>query len=278
MQNFSTSKIHVDIVKVLTEKSIFEPTEIQAKSIPVLLEHKGDFIGRSATGTGKTYAFGTALLSRIDSSKGTVQAVVLVPTRELCEQVGNELSELAKYIPALKIESIYGGVSLKAQIHDLSNGTHVVVATPGRLMDLVQRKVVRLDTLNFVVFDEADEMLLKGFRTDIDKILATSNRNYSTWLFSATMPTEVKGIIQKYLNKDLVKVLTDEAKGTNKGISHQYIVLAPEEKLNVLLHFLRSIPFSHIDSRRFGRRHVKLKEKTHIRIENDRHRRAHILT
>jgi ATP-dependent RNA helicase DeaD len=240
MQNFSSSKINVDIVKVLTEKSIFEPTEIQSKSIPVLLEHKGDFIGRSATGTGKTYAFGTALLSRIDSSKGTVQAVVLVPTRELCEQVGNELSELAKYIPALKIESIYGGVSLKAQIHDLSNGTHVVVATPGRLMDLVQRKVVRLDTLNFVIFDEADEMLLKGFRTDIDKILATSNRNYSTWLFSATMPTEVKGIIQKYLNKDLVKVLTDEAKGTNKGIRHQYIVLPPEEKLNVLLHFLKS--------------------------------------
>lgn len=240
MQNFSSSNIHVDIVKVLNEKSIFEPTEIQSKSIPILLEHKGDFIGRSATGTGKTYAFGTALLSRMDPSKGSIQAVVLVPTRELCEQVGNELSELAKYMPALKIESIYGGMSLKSQIHDLSNGTHVVVATPGRLMDLVQRKVIHLDALNFVVFDEADEMLLKGFRTDIDKILASSNRNYSTWLFSATMPNEVKGIIKKYLNKDLVKVLTDEAKGTNKGIIHQYIVLPPEEKLNVLLHVLKS--------------------------------------
>ncbi|UXP31764.1 DEAD/DEAH box helicase [Reichenbachiella agarivorans] len=239
MDNFSTSKVDANIVKALTEKGIYVPSEIQAQTIPILLNHKGDFIGRSATGTGKTFAYGVPLLSRIDTTSGKIQAVVLVPTRELCEQVGNELMGLAKFIPELKIESIYGGMSLKAQIHDLSNGTHVVVATPGRLMDLVQRNVVHLESLNFVIFDEADEMLLKGFRTDIDKILATANRNYATWLFSATMPDEVNAIIKKYLHKELIKVLIGKAESTNKDIKHQIIELQAEQKLDVLLHFLK---------------------------------------
>jgi len=239
MENFSSSGISIDIVKALADQNIEIPTEIQSKSIPVLMKHQGDFIGRSATGTGKTFAYGIPLISKIDSSKGELQAVVLVPTRELCEQVGTELSNLVKYLP-VKIESIYGGVALKDQIHNLSNGTQIIVATPGRLMDLVQRKVVHPETLNYVIFDEADEMLLKGFRTDIDKILASAQRNYATWLFSATMPTEIKGIIKKYLHKDLVRVMTDEAKGTNKGIKHEYIVLQAEEKLSVLLHFLKA--------------------------------------
>lgn len=239
MDNFSSSNINLDIKKALAEKSIAIPSEIQAKTIPVLMSHDGDFIGRSATGTGKTYAYGAPLLSRIDSSVGTVQAVVLVPTRELCEQVGKELVFLAKYIPELKTESIYGGVSLKTQIHDLSNGTHVVVATPGRLMDLVQRNVVHLETLKFVVFDEADEMLFKGFQGDIDKILATANRSYSSWLFSATMPDEVNSIIKKYLNKDLVKVMVGKAETPNKGIKHQLMELPAESKLDVLLHYLK---------------------------------------
>lgn len=215
-----------------------QPSEIQEKSIPILLTHTGDFVGRSATGTGKTFAFGIPLLSRIDTQKGKVQAVVLVPTRELCEQVGNELIQLGQHIEGLKIESIYGGVSMKAQIHDLSNGTQVIVATPGRLMDLVRRKVVNLTELNFIVFDEADEMLLKGFRTDIDAILSTTDKSYSSWLFSATMPQEINGIINKYLRKELKRVLIGEAITTNEDIEHQYIQVLAEEKLNVLLHFL----------------------------------------
>ncbi|MGL1884906.1 MAG: DEAD/DEAH box helicase [Reichenbachiella sp.] len=240
MDNFSSININPAVTKFLEESGIHTPSEIQAKSIPVLLDHEGDFIGRSATGTGKTFAFGIPLLSKIDTTKGTIQGIVLVPTRELCEQVGSELMGLAKYLPEIKIESVYGGVALKNQIHDLSNGSHIIVATPGRLMDLVQRKVVNLETVDYVIFDEADEMLLKGFRTDIDKILATAKRNYATWLFSATMPTEIKGIVKKYLHKDLVRVLMDEAKGTNKGIKHQYVVISAEEKQNVLLHFLKA--------------------------------------
>ncbi|WP_020533989.1 DEAD/DEAH box helicase [Flexithrix dorotheae] len=238
MKSFSSTNIHQGILKALEEKGISNPTAIQSKTIPVLLAHKGDFVGRSATGTGKTFAFGIPLLSRMDTASGKIQAVVLVPTRELCEQVGNELIALGKYIPGLKIEGIYGGMSLKTQIQELSNGVHIVVATPGRLMDLIQRKVVYLSTVKFIVFDEADEMLLKGFQTDIDKILSSANRSYSSWLFSATMPDEINGIVNKYLKKELVKVGIGKSKETNAGIDHWVIELAAEEKLNVLLHFL----------------------------------------
>lgn len=238
MDNFSFDNISPDIAKVLAKKGITTPTEIQAKTIPILLEHDGDFVGRSATGTGKTFAYGIPLLSRIDTSQGKIQAVILVPTRELCEQVGHELKVLAQYIPELKVQAIYGGVPLKTQIHELSNGVQVLVATPGRLMDLVQRQVVYLSTLKFIVFDEADEMLLKGFRTDIDRILATANRSYSSWLFSATMPNEIDGIIKQYLTKTLEKVLIGKRESTNKGIEHWAVELEPIDKLNILLYYL----------------------------------------
>ena len=238
MKSFSSSKLNPGIVRQLEEKGILVPTEIQEKSIAVLLDHKGDFVARSATGTGKTFAFGAPLLSRIMPAIGRLQAVVLVPTRELCEQVGKELEYLAEGVSGVKVESIYGGVSLKDQIHELSNGVQVVVATPGRMMDLVGRGVVDLSVLKFVVFDEADEMLLKGFRTDIDKILESSSRTYSTWLFSATMPDEINGIIKKYLNKELIKVAVGKKQRTNLDIDHQAIEVIAEEKQNVLLHFL----------------------------------------
>ncbi len=238
MKSFSSSNLHTGIVKVLNEKGIIVPTEIQSKTIPILLEHNGDFIGRSATGTGKTFAFGAPLLSRINTNSGTVQAIVLVPTRELAEQVGNELIELSSEIEGLKVEAIYGGMSLKTQIHDLSNGVQVVVATPGRLTDLVKRKVVDLSTVKFVIFDEADQMLLQGFQNDIDQLLATANRTYNSWLFSATIPDEIHILAKKYLTKELKKVAIGETNKTNEGIEHWAVELVAEEKLNILLHFL----------------------------------------
>lgn len=238
MKNFSALNLSPNIIKALQEKGITQPTEIQAKAIPLLLEHKGDFVGRSATGTGKTYTFGAPLLSRIDPSEGKIQAVILVPTRELCEQVGNELITLGKHIEGLKIKAIYGGVPLKNQVHDLSNGVQVVVATPGRLMDLVNRNIVYLSTLKFLILDEADEMLLRGFQTDIDNILATSNRNYSTWLFSATMPNEINGLIKKYLSKTLKKIVIGKEIKTNIGIQHWAVELDAIDKLNTLLYYL----------------------------------------
>lgn len=239
MKSFSSSNLHPGIVEFLSSKGMVIPTSIQARAIPILLEHEGDFVGRSVTGSGKTYAFGAPLLSRIDPSVGRLQAIVLVPTRELCEQVGNELIQLGSKVEKLKIQAIYGGTPLKDQIHEVSNGVQVIVATPGRLMDLIKRKVVDVSKLNYVVFDEADEMLLKGFGTDVDAILAHADRSYCTWLFSATMPDEVHIVIKKYLTKSLKKVIIERDQKTNAQIVHQAIVLTAEEKLNVLLHYVQ---------------------------------------
>ncbi len=240
MKSFSSSKLSHHIINILNEKGIQKPTEIQEKAIPILLEHTGDFVGQSATGTGKTFAYGAPLLSRIDPKKGQVQAVILVPTRELCEQVGSELSFLGQDIEGLKIEAIYGGMSLKTQSHNLSNGVQIIVATPGRLTDLIERRVVYLSKIDFLVLDEADEMLLKGFQTDIDKILATTNQHYATWLFSATMPDDVHILVKKYLKNELKKIrlIKQQEEQTNTNIQHRLIEVVPEEKLSILLHFL----------------------------------------
>lgn len=238
MKSFNNDTINPNILKFLAEKGISTPTEIQAKTIPLLLEHDGDFVGRSATGTGKTYAYGIPLLSKIDTSLGKIQAVVLLPTRELCEQVGNELAALGKYLPDLKVEAIYGGVPLKTQVNELSNGVQVLVATPGRLVDLMKRQVVYLSTVQVVVFDEADEMLLKGFQRDIDFILAGTDRNYASWLFSATMPDEINSLIKQYLQKELKRVYIGQKEATNAGIEHWVVEMPAEEKLNILLYYL----------------------------------------
>lgn len=238
MQKFSTSELPAEIIQALREKGIIKPSEIQSLAIPTLLEHNGDFVGRSATGTGKTIAFGAPLLTKVDATVGKIQAVVLVPTRELSEQVGEELAALAQHIPNLKVQAIYGGLPIKTQVHNLSNGVQVLVATPGRLVDLIERNVVRLSTLKILVFDEADEMILKGFHKDIDRILARTDRDYATWLFSATMPDAINSIIKKYLNKELLKVLLGKRTTTNAAIDHWAVELEAIEKLNVLLYYL----------------------------------------
>ena len=238
MNSFATYGLPSSLLLELNTQNILVPTEIQESTIPLLLKHKGDFVGQAPTGTGKTLAYTLPLFQRIDVTKGVVQAVVLVPTRELCEQVGSEMTKYANAVEGLQVEYVYGGLSLKKQSKALSTGAQVIVATPGRLMDLIQRKIVYLASLEVVVFDEADEMLLKGFTTDIDKILATSNRTYSSWLFSATMPVDVKKVVKKYLNKELQTVRIGEESKTNVGIQHQFIEVNSEDKLNVLLHFL----------------------------------------
>jgi ATP-dependent RNA helicase DeaD len=239
MHTFSLKGIHPSLLKVLADQGITEPTEIQEEVVPVLLKHDGDLVARSATGTGKTYAFGIPLLSRVNPAKGIVQGVVLVPTRELSEQVGSELIKLGAEIEGLSIAAIYGGVSMKAQTKAISNGAQIIVATPGRLMDLVKRDLVDLKRLEFVVFDEADEMLLKGFGMDVDRILdGAQDANYKTWLFSATMPYDINSMIKKYMKKDLKRVLLGSRNDANEGIIHQAVVVNEKEKQNVLLHTL----------------------------------------
>lgn len=237
MKSFYKSSLHPVIKENLAKSGIENPTDIQKAVIPTLLDHKGDYVAVSETGTGKTYAFGIPLLSRINTEKGVLQSLVLVPTRELCNQVGQELMNLSEGIDGIKVESIYGGLSLKKQIVSISNGVQVIIATPGRLVDLITRKVVDLSKVNTVVFDEADEMLLRGFHTDVDKILTKVNPTCKKWLFSATMPIDLQKIKKKYLSNNLVEFSLSE-NVTNKQIEHYIVEVSPEEKLSVMLHFL----------------------------------------
>ncbi len=238
MKSFIELGVEDQILQAISDKGISDATEVQKKVIPALQSHSGDFTCRAATGTGKTIAFGVPLINRISAQESKVQAIVLVPTRELCEQVGNELKSLTTHKPEIKIAAIYGGISLKSQTKELKNDTHVIVATPGRMMDLLDRKLVNLSALKLVVLDEADKMLLTGFSADVDKILTYSRNEYATWLFSATLPVEVKSVIETRLTNNLQSIEVGEEGKTNEGITHEYIELVPEDKLNILLHYL----------------------------------------
>jgi len=203
MTDFKSLGVEFDVVNSILEKGISTPTKVQATSIPVLLKHTGDFSCRAATGTGKTLAFGIPVLQRIDATKKEIQAIIIVPTRELCIQVGEEIKAVSAGLDGVSVAAIYGGISIKSQTKDLNPETQVVVATPGRLMDLIERKLVDLSAVQYCILDEADKLLLTGFKADIDKVLSAVKSEYVTWLFSATMPEAVQEVIETRLTKDL---------------------------------------------------------------------------
>ena len=236
---FSNLGISTPILKAITELKFVVPTEIQQKTIPLLLSNTTDIVGLAKTGTGKTAAFGLPLLQLIDSNISAVQAVILVPTRELGHQIFSNLEAFSKYLPEVSIAATCGGIPIKPQIERLTLPTHIVVATPGRLIDLIQRKAISLKETQFLVLDEADEMVTI-LKEGLDEIIAELPKNHKTYLFSATMPGTIKQLIQNYLNKNVVQVSANMETIGNQGIDHQYIVVDPIEKLNVLMHFLTS--------------------------------------
>lgn len=238
-KQFSNLGISAPILKALTELKIVAPTEIQQKAIPLLLENKTDLVGLAKTGTGKTAAFGLPLLQLIDTSRTAVQGVILVPTRELGQQIFKNLVAFATYMPDLAIVATCGGIPIKPQIEQLTAPTHIVVATPGRLIDLIQRKAIDLKETNFLVLDEADEMV-SILKESLDEIIAELPKAHKTILFSATMPGTIKQLVQNYLNKNVVQVSASMETVGNQGIDHEYIVVDPIEKLEVLMHFLNS--------------------------------------
>ena len=227
------------ILKGLHDLNIEIPTEIQAKSIPVILNEKHDFIGLAKTGTGKTAAFGLPLLQLIDSKSNVIQVVILVPTRELGQQILNNFQQFSKYLPEISITSVCGGTPIKPQIEQLKEVNHIVIATPGRLIDLIQRKAINIKETNYLVLDEADEMVTV-LKEGLDEIVAELPKNRRTLLFSATMPGPIKQLIQNYLSKKITQVSANMETVGNQGIEHQYIVVDPIEKLDVLMHFLNS--------------------------------------
>jgi len=238
-KQFSALGISAPIVKALSELNIVEPTEIQQKTIPLLLSENHDVVGLAKTGTGKTAAFGLPLLQLIDTESPIVQAVILVPTRELGQQIFRNLEDFGKHIPNISIASTCGGIPIKPQIERLTAPTHIVVATPGRLIDLIQRKAVDLKQAQYLVLDEADEMV-SILKESLDEIVAELPKKHRTLLFSATLPGTIKQLVQNYLNKNVVQVSANMETSGNQEIDHEYIVVDPIEKLDVLMHFLNS--------------------------------------
>lgn len=236
---FSDLGISSTLTNTLKGLGITEPTEIQQQSIPVILNQKDDFVGLANTGTGKTAAFGLPLLQMVDVSSEFIQVVILAPTRELGKQIHTNLVAFGTDIPALSIAEVCGGTSVKPQIELLEKTTHVVVATPGRLIDLIQRGKINLKEVKFFVLDEADEMVL-SLKDGLDKIVEAMPKQKRTLLFSATLPGSVKQLVQNYLSKHVTQVGTKTNYTAHKDVAHNYVVVEPIEKLNVLLHFLSS--------------------------------------
>ncbi|CAM1370734.1 DEAD/DEAH box helicase [Tenacibaculum litopenaei] len=240
MSKFKELGVAASYVKGLTELGIQEPTEIQEAIIPYLLNNAADLVGLAQTGTGKTAAFGLPLLNRIDTDKKEIQALILTPTRELAQQVKHQLFKYTKYVPErIFMEAVFGGEKIAKQIANLQRTTHVVVATPGRLIDLIEQGAINLKQLDVLVLDEADEMLSMGFKEDLQRILRYTPKTKHTWLFSATMPEAVSGIIKKYLQPEAKQVRISKPLEVNKNISHLYITTPSAKKTAVLTRYLQ---------------------------------------
>jgi len=241
LNKFEELGLSANLTKALPELGFVAPTEIQKEAIPLLASNDSDFIGLANTGTGKTAAFGLPLLDNIDSTSNETQALVLAPTRELGQQIAHQLIAFARYLKQVKIAVVYGGANISTQIKELKAGVQVVVATPGRLIDLIKRKAVKLDTIRNVILDEADEMLNMGFKEDLDYILSHTPEDKYTWLFSATMPPEIKRIIKNYM-VDPVEVSVHTGVMVNENIDHQFVQVKPSDKTEALRRFIAMDP------------------------------------
>lgn len=238
-KNFSDLGINKALQQGLAELKIAVPTDIQEKTIPVVLNQKEDVVVLAKTGSGKTAAFGLPLLQLIDIKNTSVQALILAPTRELGHQIHHNLEAFAKHNTNISIASVCGGIPIKPQIERLKTPTQIVVATPGRLLDLVKRGAINIKDLKYLALDEADEMV-SALKAELDTIIKGIPKSRRTLLFTATMPGTIKQLVQNYMSKHVVQIEADMATVGHQGIDHQFVVVAPIEKLEVLLHFLNS--------------------------------------
>lgn len=240
LTTFSDLGISGLFTQALLENEIHQPTEIQKKAIPFLLEKGKDLIAQAQTGTGKTAAFGLPLLQKADPEDHHIQALILAPTRELSQQIRKQLFKLTKYGPKIFVEAVYGGAYIGDQVKALMRPTQILVATPGRLVDLLEKKAVDLSHVKTVVLDEADEMLSMGFKKELDLILEQTKGKRNTWLFSATMPEEIKAIIRDYMSPDAFRIQVNKEAVVNRDIEHRYMICEDKEKLNVLVQVLKA--------------------------------------
>jgi len=235
---FTDLGINDTIVQALQENRITEPSDIQLQAIPHILTSGQDLVAIAQTGTGKTAAFCLPILQTIDPKLAKIQALVLVPTRELGQQVAREFFLFSKHMPRVFAEAVYGGTPIEDQIQKLKRATHVVVATPGRLLDLLDRNALSLQDLKYLVLDEADEMINMGFKSEIDQILESCKRDITSMLFTATMPNDVKQLVREYLRPNAVEIRINAEEFVNQKIDHQYIVYKQGYKLDYLKAYL----------------------------------------
>ena len=241
MQNFEQLGVKKSFVKSINEIDIITPTEIQAQVIPTLLQSNTDLVAQAQTGTGKTAAYGLPLLHRIDGNKKEVQGLILCPTRELGQQIAKQLFKFTKYCDnKIFTEAVFGGAQIDPQISALRRPTHIVVATPGRLIDLIKRKAINLNKVKTVILDEADEMLSMGFKKELNEILNSLPSVECKWLFSATMPDGIKNIVKHHLSKKAIKIEINNKSQINRNIDHQFLICEENEKLHILIQMLNS--------------------------------------
>jgi ATP-dependent RNA helicase DeaD len=233
MKSFESLGLSGGLVESVKQIGFESPTPIQEKAIPVLLSGNRDFVGLAQTGTGKTAAFGLPLLDLVDDESRDTQALVLAPTRELGLQIANDLENFSEKFKSFNIVAVYGGSSISEQIRKVKKGAQIIVATPGRLIDLIDRKAINLKTIRYVVLDEADEMLNMGFKEDLDKILSFTPDDKATWLFSATMPREVRAIMKNYMS-DPFELTVGEQNTGNANIEHHFIVVQDHNRYPAL--------------------------------------------
>ena len=218
-----------NLLKGIEELGFTEPTPIQQQVIPIVLESEKDIVGLAQTGTGKTAAFGLPIIEQIDIDNPDVQALIITPTRELCIQIANDLSDFSKHIKGLRVVPVYGGASIETQLRALKKGAHIIAATPGRMLDLMKRRAAKVNNIRTVVLDEADEMLNMGFREELDAILSETPLDKRTLLFSATMPKEVARIAKNYMH-DPQEITVGKQNSGADNVKHIYYLVHARDR------------------------------------------------
>ncbi|MEM0517279.1 MULTISPECIES: DEAD/DEAH box helicase [Aequorivita] len=233
MTAFKALGLEEHLLKAIADMGFETPSEVQEKAIPILLDRETDMVSLAQTGTGKTAAFGFPMLQKIDVNSRTTQGLILSPTRELCLQITNEMVAYGKYMPGLNVTAIYGGASITDQARQIKKGSQIIVATPGRMKDMIGRGLVDISKIEYCVLDEADEMLNMGFYEDITEILSHSPKDKSTWLFSATMPKEVSTIAKKFMHTPVEITVGTKNVGSDQ-VTHEYYLVNARDRYNAL--------------------------------------------
>jgi len=233
MATFNSLGLDDSLLQAITDMGFTTPSEVQEKAIPILLKQDTDLVALAQTGTGKTAAFGFPMLQKINVDSRTTQGLILSPTRELCLQITNEMNSYGKHMKGLNVVAIYGGASITDQARQIKKGAQIIVATPGRMKDMIGRRMIDISKIEYCVLDEADEMLNMGFFEDITEILSHSPKDKSTWLFSATMPKEVSVIAKKFMH-DPVEVTVGSKNVGSENVSHEYYVVNARDRYQAL--------------------------------------------